>query len=57
MKLARQVAALLFMSLDKSSRQRRPLARPARFLIVDRIGPGDNLEEFRYPEPWTVTAG
>jgi ureidoglycolate lyase len=33
-----------------------PLGRPARFLIVDRIGPGDNLEEFTYPEPWTVTA-
>ena len=33
-----------------------PLGRPASFLIVDRIGPGDNLEEFRYPEPWTVTA-
>jgi ureidoglycolate lyase len=34
-----------------------PLGRPASFLIVDRIGPGDNLEEFRYPEPWTVMAG
>jgi ureidoglycolate lyase len=34
-----------------------PLARPASFLIVDRIGPGNNLEEFRYPEPWTVAAG
>ena len=33
-----------------------PLARPARFLIVDRIGSGNNLEEFTYPEPWTVTA-
>jgi ureidoglycolate lyase len=33
-----------------------PLGRPARFLIVDRIGSGDNLEEFRYPEPWTVSA-
>ena len=33
-----------------------PLGRPASFLIVDRIGPGNNLEEFRYPEPWTVTA-
>ncbi len=33
-----------------------PLGRPAPFLIVDRIGSGNNLEEFRYPEPWTVTA-
>jgi ureidoglycolate lyase len=31
-----------------------PLARPAAFLIVDRLGPGDNLEEFRYEEPWVV---
>ena len=34
-----------------------PLARPAAFLIVDRIGAGANLEEFRYDRPWTVTAG
>jgi ureidoglycolate lyase len=34
-----------------------PLARPAAFLIVDRIGTGDNLEEYRYAEPWTVAAG
>jgi ureidoglycolate lyase len=34
-----------------------PLGRPVSFLIVDRIGPGDNLEEFRYPEPWTVSTG
>jgi ureidoglycolate lyase len=33
-----------------------PLGRPASFLIVDRIGTGNNIEEFRYPEPWTVTA-
>ena len=33
-----------------------PAGRPASFLIVDRIGPGNNLEEFRYPAPWTVTA-
>jgi ureidoglycolate lyase len=31
-----------------------PLRRPARFLIVDRIGTGNNLEEYHYPEPWTV---
>ncbi len=34
-----------------------PLRRPARFLIVDRIGPGNNLQEHRYDAPWTVTAG
>lgn len=33
-----------------------PLARPASFLIVDRIGPGKNLEVFRYDSPWTVNA-
>ena len=34
-----------------------PLGRATPFLIVDRIGPGNNLEEFRYDAPWTVTAG
>ncbi len=33
-----------------------PLGRPAAFLIVDRIGPGDNLEEYPFEEPWTVLA-
>lgn len=33
-----------------------PLGRAAPFLIVDRIGEGSNLEEYRYPTPWTVTA-
>ena len=32
-----------------------PLGRPGRFLIVDRIGSGNNLEEFTYDAPWTVT--
>jgi ureidoglycolate lyase len=32
-----------------------PLGRAAPFLIVDRIGGGNNLEEFRYDERWTVT--
>ena len=32
-----------------------PLARATPFLIVDRIGTGNNLEEFRYDAPWTVT--
>jgi ureidoglycolate lyase len=34
-----------------------PLGRAVPFLIVDRIGTGNNLEEFRYDLPWTVTAG
>jgi ureidoglycolate lyase len=33
-----------------------PLGRPASFLIVDRIGPGSNLEEYRFEQPWTVSA-
>jgi ureidoglycolate lyase len=33
-----------------------PLAAPGRFAVVDRIGPGANLEEHRYPAPWTVLA-
>jgi len=33
-----------------------PLARPAAFLIVDRIGPGTNLEEYRFKQTWTVLA-
>jgi ureidoglycolate lyase len=33
-----------------------PLRRPGRFLIVDRIGTGNNLEEHTYAEAWTVTA-
>ena len=31
-----------------------PLHAPGLFAVVDRIGPGANLEEYRYPEPWTV---
>jgi ureidoglycolate lyase len=33
-----------------------PLARPQAFLIVDRVGPGTNLAEHFYDEPWTITA-
>jgi ureidoglycolate lyase len=33
-----------------------PLHAPGLFAVVDRIGPTANLEEFRYPEPWTVIA-
>ncbi len=32
-----------------------PLGRATRFLIVDRAGEGNNLEEYTYEEPWTVT--
>jgi ureidoglycolate lyase len=33
-----------------------PLGREALFLIVDRIGPGTNLEEHVYDPPWTIEA-
>ena len=33
-----------------------PLYAPGRFAVVDRIGPGPNLEEFRFDEPFTVIA-
>lgn len=31
-----------------------PLAAPGLFAVVDRIGAGANLEEYRYPAPWRV---
>lgn len=31
-----------------------PLAAPGLFAVIDRIGPGANLEEYRYDQPWTV---
>lgn len=31
-----------------------PLHAPGLFAVVDRIGPTPNLEEARYPQPWTV---
>lgn len=31
-----------------------PLSAPGLFAVVDRIGPGANLEEHRFTEPWTV---
>ena len=31
-----------------------PLGRTAPFLIVDRVGPGENVEEHTYRTPWTV---
>lgn len=33
-----------------------PLHAPGLFAVVDRIGTGINLEEFTYPDPWTVRA-
>lgn len=32
-----------------------PLAAPGLFAVVDRIGDGPNLEEYRYAGPWRVT--
>lgn len=31
-----------------------PLDEPGDFLVVDRVGPGENLEEFAFNEPWLV---
>ena len=31
-----------------------PLDRPSAYLVVDRGGDGNNLEEYTYPEPWIV---
>lgn len=33
-----------------------PLALPGLFAVIDRIGPGANLEEYRYFVPWVVSA-
>ena len=33
-----------------------PIGPEADFLCVDRGGEGNNLEEYHYPEPWTVLA-
>jgi len=33
-----------------------PLGREGRFLVVDRSGPGANLEEHRFADPWTILA-
>lgn len=33
-----------------------PLYAPGRFAVVDRIGPGANLEEYPLAPPWTITA-
>ncbi|MCX7644751.1 MAG: ureidoglycolate lyase [Rhodobacteraceae bacterium] len=34
-----------------------PLAAPGLFAVVDRIGPGANLEEYRFETPWEIVAG
>ena len=31
-----------------------PLQAPGLFAVVDRIGASANLEEFRYPQSWSV---
>ena len=31
-----------------------PLQAPGLFAVLDRIGEGANLQEYRYPERWTV---
>jgi ureidoglycolate lyase len=33
-----------------------PLHAPGLFAVVDRIGQTPNIEEYRYPTPWIVTA-
>lgn len=33
-----------------------PLAAPGLFAVIDRIGPGTNLEEHVFATPWTVVA-
>lgn len=33
-----------------------PLAAPGLFAVIDRIGDSENLEEFRYLQPWEVRA-
>jgi ureidoglycolate lyase len=31
-----------------------PLGNAARFAVIDRIGAGDNLEEYRFDVPWRI---
>ncbi|EAQ24047.1 ureidoglycolate hydrolase [Roseovarius sp. 217] len=33
-----------------------PLSDPGLFAVLDRIGPGANLEEYWFDAPYTVTA-
>ncbi|WP_246209467.1 ureidoglycolate lyase [Pikeienuella piscinae] len=34
-----------------------PLEAPGLFAVVDRIGPGDNLEEHWFDQPWEIIDG
>ena len=34
-----------------------PLAAPGHFAVIDRIGPGANLEEHWFADPWEVREG
>lgn len=34
-----------------------PLSAPGLFAVVDRIGPGENLQEYRYDAPYRVEQG
>jgi len=34
-----------------------PLAGPGYFAVIDRVGDGNNLEEYRFDQEWTVVAG
>lgn len=33
-----------------------PYGAPGRYIVVDRIGPGDNLEEYWFDDHWIVVA-
>ncbi|MEM8754794.1 MAG: ureidoglycolate lyase, partial [Pseudomonadota bacterium] len=33
-----------------------PLAAPGLFAVIDRVGPGENLEECWFEEPWIIDA-
>lgn len=33
-----------------------PLDRASDYLVIDRGGEGNNLEEYVYPEPWTIVS-
>ncbi|MEP3048828.1 MAG: ureidoglycolate lyase [Roseibium sp.] len=33
-----------------------PIGKPGRFVVVDRIGDGNNLEEHWFDDPWIVAA-
>lgn len=33
-----------------------PIGKPGRYIVIDRIGDGTNLEEYWFDDPWTVEA-